>query len=173
MRLFAHGAWRRVTVDDRLPLAANNVPLLLGSKDPLELWPLLLAKALYKLHGGAAVGGGADARLHALTGWLPERDGTGPGGDWALLARAAPRDLDRSEPAADDEADLAAAAAAAKPLSPTFDGDSEPTTLLNAAPQSASASSANLEPFRQRRACSALALAPKGSSRVPWISART
>lgn len=49
VRLWAHGAWRCVVVDDRLPTHADGTPLLPHSADPTELWPALLSKALFKL----------------------------------------------------------------------------------------------------------------------------
>ena len=42
------GDWRRVTVDDRIPVNAFGAPLLVGSM-PSQLWPLILSKAVIKL----------------------------------------------------------------------------------------------------------------------------
>jgi Calpain family cysteine protease len=50
VQLWAAGAWRRVTVDDRVPLTAAGAQLLPCTGDSRELWPLLLSKALLKLH---------------------------------------------------------------------------------------------------------------------------
>ncbi|CAM9843160.1 unnamed protein product, partial [Phaeothamnion confervicola] len=47
--------WRRVTIDDRIPVDAAGVPLLPVSEDPRELWPLLLAKALWKVCAASGV----------------------------------------------------------------------------------------------------------------------
>lgn len=40
--------WRRVTVDDRIPVDVFGAPLLVGSM-PAQLWPLILSKAILKL----------------------------------------------------------------------------------------------------------------------------
>jgi Calpain family cysteine protease len=50
VQLWAAGEWRRVTVDDRVPLTAAGTQLLPCTADSRELWPLLLSKALLKLH---------------------------------------------------------------------------------------------------------------------------
>ena len=44
------GNWRRLVVDDRLPLDSSG-RLLLPNWDPPQLWPLLIGKALLKLAG--------------------------------------------------------------------------------------------------------------------------
>ncbi|CAN0271775.1 unnamed protein product, partial [Ectocarpus sp. 13 AM-2016] len=44
VKLFAAGRWRRVEVDDCIPLDATGRPVIAASEDPLELWPLLLSK---------------------------------------------------------------------------------------------------------------------------------
>jgi hypothetical protein len=40
--------WRCVTVDDRIPVDLFGRALLVGSR-PLQLWPLLLCKAILKV----------------------------------------------------------------------------------------------------------------------------
>eukprot|EP00903_Cladosiphon_okamuranus_P015705 g14497.t1 len=50
IKLFAAGRWRKVEVDDFIPLDATRSPVIAASENPLELWPLLLSKALYKLY---------------------------------------------------------------------------------------------------------------------------
>eukprot|EP00752_Nemacystus_decipiens_P010794 g9601.t1 len=50
IKLFAAGRWRKVEVDDCIPLDATRSPVIAASEDPVELWPLLLSKALYKLY---------------------------------------------------------------------------------------------------------------------------
>ena len=42
------GRWRRVTIDDRMPVDLFGTPLLVGVR-PLQLWPLLLSKAVMKI----------------------------------------------------------------------------------------------------------------------------
>jgi len=50
VRLYLCGKWRRVYVDDSLPVTADGAPALACSADTLELWPLLLAKAIYSVY---------------------------------------------------------------------------------------------------------------------------
>ncbi|KAF8071222.1 GLTP1 [Scenedesmus sp. PABB004] len=61
VKLFLLDTWRAVTVDDRIPVDLFGRPLLVGSR-PLQLWPLLLCKALLKV-----------SAVHMLTGW-PQED---------------------------------------------------------------------------------------------------
>lgn len=62
-----------VVVDDRMPFDSSGALLVPASASALELWPLLLAKALYKLSEPYAAGISQDpAVLLRLTGWLPE-----------------------------------------------------------------------------------------------------
>ena len=49
VKLFEQGSWRMVVVDDRMPFDGYGNLLVPSSTSKLELWPLLLAKALYKL----------------------------------------------------------------------------------------------------------------------------
>lgn len=76
VRLFDHSRWRLVEVDDRMPFDGQDRPLLPLSSDPLELWPLILARAVYKLSAAApppGAGAGRDqAALLRLTGWMTE-----------------------------------------------------------------------------------------------------
>ena len=48
VKCFVMDQWRQVTVDDRIPVDAFGSPVLVGSM-PLQLWPLLLSKAVLKL----------------------------------------------------------------------------------------------------------------------------
>ena len=43
------GCWRRILVDDIIPVDKNGKPLLPCTSNNFELWPMLLAKALLKL----------------------------------------------------------------------------------------------------------------------------
>lgn len=56
VKLFVLGKWRRVDVDDRLPVDAEGNIVILTSAMRSEIWPALLTKALLKvvhwLHGG-------------------------------------------------------------------------------------------------------------------------
>ncbi|CAM9419849.1 unnamed protein product [Ascophyllum nodosum] len=100
LKLFAAGRWRKVEVDDDIPLDATRSPVMAASENPAELWPSLLSKALYKLYrlGGYGLArdatvGAVDSKsddcrddrtgyqvdrarfmafvLHSLTGWIP------------------------------------------------------------------------------------------------------
>ncbi|KYN15825.1 Calpain-7-like protein [Trachymyrmex cornetzi] len=49
VRLYCMGCWRRILVDDIVPVDKNGKPLLPRTSNNFELWPMLLAKALLKL----------------------------------------------------------------------------------------------------------------------------
>ncbi|KAG7385714.1 hypothetical protein PHYPSEUDO_001168 [Phytophthora pseudosyringae] len=49
VKLFVFGRWRRVDVDDKLPLDADGNIVYLASSMKSEIWPCLLVKALYKV----------------------------------------------------------------------------------------------------------------------------
>ena len=50
VRLFLGGIWRKVTVSDDVPVdPTTGKPLIASSANPLELWPLILAKVLADL----------------------------------------------------------------------------------------------------------------------------
>lgn len=95
VRLYDHGCWRAVTVDDTLPCGAAGGCVLPCTLAPLELWPLLLTKALLKL--GARTAAGLQPRdpgvLTALTGWLPQAIPIAPASQpahliWLAITRA-------------------------------------------------------------------------------------
>eukprot|EP00879_Flechtneria_rotunda_P024046 GHRR01025468.1.p1 GENE.GHRR01025468.1~~GHRR01025468.1.p1 ORF type:complete len:822 (+),score=235.91 GHRR01025468.1:119-2584(+) len=76
VKLFILDTWRIVTIDDRIPVDLFGRPLLVGSR-PLQLWPLLLCKAILKV---MAVYRNLDmmlphqvAAFQMLTGW-PQED---------------------------------------------------------------------------------------------------
>jgi hypothetical protein len=48
VKLWILDTWRAVTVDDRIPLDLFGRPLFVASR-PLQLWPMLLSKALLKV----------------------------------------------------------------------------------------------------------------------------
>lgn len=48
VKCFVMDEWRRVTVDDQIPVDAFGSPLLVGSM-PAQLWPLILSKAIIKV----------------------------------------------------------------------------------------------------------------------------
>ena len=72
------GMWRKVTIDDTVPVDADGNILLPRSSLAGELWPLLLAKALcclvapcYEDRLDLPEFGEANL-LHFLTSWMPE-----------------------------------------------------------------------------------------------------
>jgi hypothetical protein len=75
VRLFFNGCFRRVEVDDRLPVDAQGQPLCAHSSDAGEFWPAILEKAYLKLCNGGYDFPGSNSAIdmHAFTGWLPER----------------------------------------------------------------------------------------------------
>jgi Calpain family cysteine protease len=80
IKLFWLGSYRKVTIDDRVPLDNQNRPLLITSPCNTELWPILVSKALVKLaaqsykdQDGSELGD-FDV-LCALRGFIPERIG--------------------------------------------------------------------------------------------------
>jgi hypothetical protein len=50
VRLFLAGKWRRVMVNDDIPLREDGTPALAHSLEEMELWPLLVAKAIYTVY---------------------------------------------------------------------------------------------------------------------------
>ena len=50
VKLFLAGKWRRVVVNDVYPIDSNGTPAIASSLDLLELWPTILAKAVYTVY---------------------------------------------------------------------------------------------------------------------------
>ncbi|KAL4095416.1 hypothetical protein PRIC1_008790 [Phytophthora ramorum] len=89
VKLFVFGRWRRVDVDDKLPLDVDGNIVYLSSSMKNEIWPSLLVKALYKVmywfhsdsaEGEIALGNGTDSMCQnvvqtmlALTSWKVSR----------------------------------------------------------------------------------------------------
>ena len=48
VKLWVMDKWRRVVVDDRVPVDLFGRPLCIASR-PLQLWPILLSKAIFKV----------------------------------------------------------------------------------------------------------------------------
>ena len=76
VRLFVMGEWRAVTVDDRVPVDLFGQFLFVGIR-PLQLWPLILTKAVLKVMAAQRI---LDlglphqvAAFRMLTGW-PQED---------------------------------------------------------------------------------------------------
>lgn len=67
-------AWKNITIDDYIPVNANNVPLYTGATSN-EMWPLLIEKAFAKMRGGykALEGGLPLDAMQTITGFSGER----------------------------------------------------------------------------------------------------
>ncbi|XP_028914553.1 androglobin isoform X1 [Ornithorhynchus anatinus] len=77
VKLYWMGCWRKITVDDTLPFDEEDNLLLPATTCEIELWPMILTKAIIKLaNTDIHVAGKREVTeftvLHAFTGWLPE-----------------------------------------------------------------------------------------------------
>eukprot|EP01137_Pigoraptor_chileana_P032726 Opistho-2@22572 len=78
VRLYWLGAWRRITIDDRMPFDSEGSILLPTSTATNELWVPILSKALLRLAALSYQDGPSEPEhgdfciMHALTGSLPE-----------------------------------------------------------------------------------------------------
>ncbi|XP_066478849.1 androglobin [Tiliqua scincoides] len=77
VKLYWMGSWRKLIVDDSIPCNEDNYILLPVTTCEIELWPLILSKAIIKLANNDIneLGKrelGEFTVLHALTGWIPE-----------------------------------------------------------------------------------------------------
>lgn len=50
VKLFWLGSWRKICVDDRIPVDIDGRPLVVTSPYPQEVWPSILSKALIKVY---------------------------------------------------------------------------------------------------------------------------
>ena len=50
VKLFIGGKYRKIYVDDRIPLTSQNERCIAASSNSFELWPTIISKALYKLY---------------------------------------------------------------------------------------------------------------------------
>ncbi|KAL6709508.1 cysteine protease [Coniothyrium glycines] len=75
VRLNFNGCWRKVVIDDRLPVSKTHRLLhVLDRRNPALLWPTLLEKAYLKVRGGYDFpGSNSCSDLWTLTGWVPEQ----------------------------------------------------------------------------------------------------
>lgn len=95
LRLNFNGCYRRVTIDDRLPVSKTKRLLhIIDRKNPSLLWPALLEKAYLKVRGGYDFpGSNSSTDLWVLTGWIPEQvflqdDTTEPDNVWRRILNA-------------------------------------------------------------------------------------
>ncbi|KAF2752080.1 cysteine proteinase [Sporormia fimetaria CBS 119925] len=74
LRLNFNGCWRKVVIDDRLPVSKTHRLLhVIDRNNPSLLWPALIEKAYLKVRGGYDFpGSNSCSDLWALTGWIPE-----------------------------------------------------------------------------------------------------
>ncbi|KAF1843876.1 cysteine proteinase [Cucurbitaria berberidis CBS 394.84] len=75
VRLNFNGCWRKVVIDDRLPVSNTHRLLhVIDRRNPALLWPALLEKAYLKVRGGYDFpGSNSCSDLWTLTGWIPEQ----------------------------------------------------------------------------------------------------
>jgi hypothetical protein len=103
LKVYASGEWRKLVIDDRLPVLADkdkwngeHAPLLASSSNTFELWPSLLAKGIFKMQtmAGMAQAFVSDTTplsqyyeqatafgVHTLTSWIPEGKDSTPDGE--------------------------------------------------------------------------------------------
>ncbi|CAI6338442.1 unnamed protein product [Periconia digitata] len=75
VRLNFNGCWRKVIIDDRLPLSKTHRLLhVVDRRQPGLLWPALIEKAYLKVRGGYDFpGSNSCSDLWTMTGWIPEQ----------------------------------------------------------------------------------------------------
>ncbi|KAK2531414.1 Adgb [Columba guinea] len=77
VKLYWMGCWRKIIVDDTMPFNEEDNLLLPATTCRIELWPMLLSKAIIKLANTSVNETGKRELeeftvLHTLTGWIPE-----------------------------------------------------------------------------------------------------
>ncbi|KAK1209378.1 ADGB protein, partial [Pygoscelis papua] len=77
VKLYWMGCWRKIIVDDTMPFNEEDNLLLPATTCQIELWPMLLCKAIIKLANTSIHETGKRELeeftvLHTLTGWIPE-----------------------------------------------------------------------------------------------------
>jgi calpain-7 len=92
LRLNFNGCYRKVVIDDRLPVSKTERLLhIIDRKNPALMWPALLEKAYLKVRGGYDFpGSNSSTDLWILAGWIPEQvflqdDITEPDKSWRRM----------------------------------------------------------------------------------------
>lgn len=95
LKLNFNGCYRKVVIDDRLPVSSTQRLLhIIDRKNPALLWPALLEKAYLKVRGGYDFpGSNSSTDLWILAGWIPEQiflqdDTTDPLEVWNRMSKA-------------------------------------------------------------------------------------
>lgn len=75
VKLNFNGSFRRVEIDDRLPISNSDRTIhVLDRNNPGLLWPPLIEKAYLKIRGGYDFpGSNSGTDLWVMTGWIPEQ----------------------------------------------------------------------------------------------------
>lgn len=75
VKLNFNGCFRRVVIDDRLPVSGSDRFMhIVDRNNPNLLWPALIEKAYLKIRGGYDFpGSNSGTDLWVLTGWIPEQ----------------------------------------------------------------------------------------------------
>ncbi|GAB1743442.1 hypothetical protein NU219Hw_g9271t1 [Hortaea werneckii] len=75
VRMNFNGCYRKVVIDDRLPVSkTNRVIHVVDRHNPGLLWPALVEKAYLKVRGGYDFpGSNSGTDLWIITGWIPEQ----------------------------------------------------------------------------------------------------
>lgn len=75
LRFNFNGCFRKVTIDDQLPVSNSPRTLyVIDRQNPGLLWPALFEKAYLKIRGGYDFpGSNSGTDLWVLTGWVPEQ----------------------------------------------------------------------------------------------------
>ncbi|NXH78030.1 ADGB protein, partial [Hydrobates tethys] len=98
VKLYWMGCWRKIIVDDTMPFNEEDNLLLPATTCQIELWPMLLSKAIIKLANTSIHETGRRELeeftvLHTLTGWIPEVIPLQPGyldKVWGFLKKIVP-----------------------------------------------------------------------------------
>jgi calpain-7 len=74
VRLNFNGCYRKVVIDDRLPVSKTSRILhVVDRANPSLLWPALMEKAYMKVRGGYVFpGSNPSTDLWIVAGWIPE-----------------------------------------------------------------------------------------------------